>query len=219
MAVTVRARPGHGGLIDRLRPLVCGIAPENALDDAWHGHCKGCRLVSLRTSLLTWLCACSLLAASGCTRAAESTGERGTTLVTRTPEEVPGRAQFERGAMLTARADYAGAEHALVQALTSGYPAARVLPLLLEVCRKADHLSAGVDYATPYLRLHPDDYRLRYRVAELLHALGRFGEARRELEGVIDAAPNYGPAHLLLAVTLRDQLHDANAAAEHLAVY
>jgi tetratricopeptide (TPR) repeat protein len=126
---------------------------------------------------------------------------------------------FERGATLTARADYAGAEHALVQALSSGYPAARVLPLLLEVCRKADHLSAGVDYATPYLRLHPDDYRLRYRAAELSYALGRFDQVRRELERVLDVAPNFGPAHFLLAVTLRDHFHDANAAAEHLAVY
>lgn len=175
--------------------------------------------MSFRTSLRTWLCACSLLAATDCTRAPESTGERGTSLATRVPDEVPGRALFERGAMLHARADFAGAEHALVQALTSGYPAARVLPLLLEVCRKAGHLSAGVDYATPYLRLHPDDYRLRFRVAELLYALGRYAEARRELEGVIDAAPNYGPAHLLLAATRRDHVDDANAADEHLAAY
>jgi tetratricopeptide (TPR) repeat protein len=126
---------------------------------------------------------------------------------------------FERGAALAASADFAGAERALVQALSSGYPAARVLPLLLEVCRKAGHLSAGVDYATPYLQLHPDDYRLRYRVAELQYALGHFDKVRSELEGVIDVAPNFGPAHFLLAVTLRDHFHDANAAAEHLAVY
>ncbi len=175
--------------------------------------------MSYRTSLRSWLCACSLLAASGCTRAAESTGERGTTLATRGPEDVPGLAMFQRGAARTARADYTGAEHALVQALSSGYPAARVLPLLLEVCRKAGRLSAGVDYATPYLRLHPDDYRLRFRVAELSYVLGHFDQVRRELAGVIAVAPNYGPAHFLLAVTLRDHFQDAKAAAEHLAVF
>jgi tetratricopeptide (TPR) repeat protein len=116
---------------------------------------------------------------------------------------VPGQAMFDRGSALTARGDYAGAEHALVEALVGGYTAARVLPILLDVCRKADHLSAGVDYAMPYLRLHPSDFPLRYRVAELLYALGRYDQARSELDHVLDVAPNYGPAHELLAVTLR----------------
>jgi tetratricopeptide (TPR) repeat protein len=148
--------------------------------------------------------------------------ESGTTLVaqgTRADLDVPERALFDRGTGLAAQADYAGAEHALVEALTAGYPAARVLPVLIEVCRKANRLSAGVDYATPYLRLHPGDYPLRYRVAELLFALGRYDQTRSELERVLDIAPNYGPAHFLLAITLRDHFHDANAAAEHLAVY
>jgi tetratricopeptide (TPR) repeat protein len=175
-----------------------------------------------RASLSAWLCACSLLAANGCTHTAGMERESGTTFAapgTRADLDVPGRASFDRGTALTARADYTGAEHALVEALTAGYPAARVLPLILDVCRKADRLSAGVDYATPYLRLHPGDYPLRYRVAELLFALGRYEQTRSELERVLDIAPNYGPAHFLLAVTLRDHFHDANAAAEHLAVY
>jgi predicted Zn-dependent protease len=176
----------------------------------------------MRASLTAWLCACSFLAAAnGCTRAAGVERDSGTTVAdpARADHDVPGRQQFERGVALIASADYTGAEHALTEALTAGYPAARVLPLLIEVCRKADHLSAGVDYATPYLRLHPSDYVLRYRVAELLFELGRFGAVRTELDRVLEVAPNYGPAHFLLAVTLRDHFHDANAAAEHLAAY
>jgi tetratricopeptide (TPR) repeat protein len=175
-----------------------------------------------RASLSAWLCACSLLAANGCTRTAGMERASGTTLAaqsTRADLTVSGRALFDRGTALTVRADYAGAEHALVEALSAGYPATRVLPMLVAVCRKADRLSAGVDYATPYLRLHPGDYLLRYRVAELLFALGRYEQSRSELERVLDIAPNYGPAHFLLAVTLRDHFHDAKAAAEHLTVY
>lgn len=175
-----------------------------------------------RVSLWAWLCACSLLAASnGCTRSAAVELDAGTTLASRAraDRDVPGRALFDRGVALAAGADFASAESTLAQALTAGYAAARVLPVLVEVCRRADRLSAGVDYATPYLRLHPGDYALRYRVAELLFALGRFEQVRSELDRVLDVAPNYGPAHFLLAVTLRDHFHDAKAAAEHLAVY
>jgi tetratricopeptide (TPR) repeat protein len=178
--------------------------------------------MSIRASLSTWLFACSFLAAAnGCTRAARMERESGTTLAARAraDSDVPGRELFDRGMALAANADYSGAEHALAEALSAGYPAARLLPQLVEVCRKADRLSVGVDYATPYLRLHPGDYTLRYRVAELLFALGRYDTVRSELDRVIEVAPNYGPAHFLLAVTLRDHFSDANAAAEHLAVY
>jgi tetratricopeptide (TPR) repeat protein len=91
--------------------------------------------------------------------------------------------------------------------------------VLIEVCRRAGRESAGVEYARPYLELHPGDYKLRYGVAELLFQLGRYDQVRSELVRVLDLAPNFGPAHFLLAVTLRDHLNDANAAAEHLAVY
>jgi predicted Zn-dependent protease len=108
---------------------------------------------------------------------------------------------FDRGTASAAHGDYAGAEHALVEALSGGYPPAHVLPILVEVCRKAGRLSAGVEYATPYLRLHPGDFPLRYRVAELLYALGQYDQARSELDHVLDMAPNYRPAHELWAVT------------------
>jgi tetratricopeptide (TPR) repeat protein len=176
----------------------------------------------LRASLSAWLCACSFLAAAnGCTRATRTERESGTTFAgrARAGHDAPGREQLDLGVTLAANADYAGAEHALAEALKAGYPAATTLPHLVEVCRKAGRLSAGVEYATPYLRLHPGDYALRYRVAELLFALGRYDTVRSELARVLEAAPNFGPAHYLLAVTLRDHFHDANAAAEHLAVY
>lgn len=191
--------------------------------------------MNLRAPLVAWLCAFgSLATASGCTHAAPPLRARSTIVATpaRATDDVPdcvtdrphatvcrGRALFERGELSATNADYKSAEHALSEALSAGYPAARVLPLLVEVCRRAGRQSAGVDYARPYLELHPGDYTLRYRVAELLFQLGRFDEVRSELDRVLDLAPNFGPAHFLLAVTLRDHLNDANAAAEHLAAY
>lgn len=215
MAARGVARTPVGGRQDTIKVAIAGGTRGT---NAATGICT----MPFRVSLSAWLFACSFVAAHGCTRSAGIERESGTTLAARGARAdltVQGRTLFDRGTASAAHADYAGAEHALVEALTAGYPAARVLPVLVEVCRKADRLSAGVDHATPYLRLHPGDYPLRYRVAELLFALGRYDRTRSELERVLDVAPNYGPAHFLLAVTLSDHLHDAKAAAEHLAVY
>jgi Flp pilus assembly protein TadD len=171
---------------------------------------KALSIMRFDVLLFALLGACWLLAANGC---ATDTGERGTTPAALAPRDqnesnAPASAQFERGARLAARADYTNAERPLVEALTGGYPAARVLPLLLTVCRNAGHLSAAVDYATPYLQLHPADFSLRYRVAELLFELGRFERTASELRRVLEIAPNHASAHSLLAVTLRDHVRD-----------
>jgi tetratricopeptide (TPR) repeat protein len=126
---------------------------------------------------------------------------------------------FQRGAKLATLAQYTAAEQTLSEALERGYPAARVLPVLLDVCSKNARQGMAVSYAAPYLQLNPGDFQLRYRVATLLFELGRYDQARSELSRVLDSAPNHARAHYVLALILRDHVGDAAQAARHFAAY
>jgi tetratricopeptide (TPR) repeat protein len=169
------------------------------------------------------LCLCGLLLGSGC---APNGGSSTTPLAaTRGSEQAHAASatsaadSFQRGAELASRGQYTAAEQALSEALEAGYPAARVLPLLLDVCSENARQSVAVSYAEPYLQLNPGDFQLRYRVATLLFELGRYQQVRSELLRVLDSAPNHARAHYLLALTLRDHLGDDVQAAQHFAAY
>ncbi|HKP59871.1 MAG TPA: tetratricopeptide repeat protein [Polyangiales bacterium] len=173
----------------------------------------------MRWGLPSLLCLCGLLMAAGCAGAAHSettarAAARGTE-----PQGTSAAESFQRGTELATRSQYTAAEQALSEALEGGYPAARVLPVLLDVCNKNGRQSVAVSYAAPYLRLNPGDFQLRYQVAQLLFELGRFDEVRSELSRVLDTAPNHARAHYLLALTLRDHLADDVQAARHFAAY
>ena len=168
------------------------------------------------TLSLLWLC--GLLMALGC--ASQKRTETTTPLAARVDERAPSAAAlFQRGTEEAALARYTAAEQTLSEALEGGYPAARVLPLLLDVCSKNARQSVAVGYAAPYLQLNPGDFQLRYRVATLLFELGRYDQVRSELSRVLDSAPNHARAHYLLALTLRDHFGDDAQAARHFAAY
>ena len=194
--------------------------PSDALSAAAHLACKlqNARLTMRTAALLTFLGACSL-AATGCTHTLES--DRNTTPPSATARHTKSSVEtaFERGRSHADRGEYATAERELAAALAGGYAPARVLPVLLDVCAASRRYQAAVDYATPYLQLHPGDFQLRYRVASLLLELGQYERARSELRSVLATAPNFAPAHYLLAVTLRDYFRDTQEAAAHFSAY
>jgi len=85
----------------------------------------------------------------------------------------------------------------------SGFPEARALPALVDVCVRASRLRAALDHAEPYLRRHPDAWRVRHLVASLHLALGHRARALAELARVVaderaDAAALYLHGRLLL---------------------
>ena len=121
---------------------------------------------------------------------------------------------FNQGEQLATHGDPIRAEQYLSSAVQRGYPARKALPLLLRVCVASSRLGAALQYAAPYLRLHPDDYHLRYLVAAVQLGLGRPDEAQRELSRVLRDAPDYADAHYLLGTILRDQGAADAAAAE-----
>lgn len=122
---------------------------------------------------------------------------------------------FHDGEALAARGDLVRAEQYLAAAIRHGYPQERVLPVLLRVCLSSSRLGAALQHATPYLRLHPSDYRLRWVVASVLIGLGRYDQARVELLRVLTNAPEHAEAHYLLGLLLRDHYNDDDAAAPH----
>ncbi|HEY2736310.1 MAG TPA: tetratricopeptide repeat protein [Polyangiales bacterium] len=128
-------------------------------------------------------------------------------------------ALFARGERLAKQGDPIRAEQYLSASLDRGFPAVRALPLLLRVCIASSRLAVALQYATPYLRLHPDDYHLRYLVAAVQLGLGRPEESKRQLELVLQDAPDYADAHYLLGIVLRDHLQQGERAAEEFALH
>jgi tetratricopeptide (TPR) repeat protein len=126
---------------------------------------------------------------------------------------------YREGERLALQGDPIRAEQYLSTAIQRGYPAGLAMPLLLRVCVVSSRLGAALKYATPYLRLHPDDYHLRYLVAAVQLGLGRPNEARTELERVLLRAPDHADAHYLLGVVLRDHLGDTGGAVEQFALH
>ena len=119
---------------------------------------------------------------------------------------------FRDGERMAQAGDALRAEQYLNAAMQRGYPAQRAMPLLLRVCIASSRLGVALQYAAPYLQLHPEDYRLRYLVAAVQLGLGRASEARMELTRVVRDAPDFAEAHYLLGVVLRDHLNDPEAA-------
>lgn len=129
--------------------------------------------------------------------------------------DIPAEQLFSQGQQLARQGDLLRAEEYLSAALQRGHPPAQTLPVLLKVCLAASRLGAALNYAQPYLQLHPDDYPLRYLVAAVQFGLSRPEQAARELRRVVQQQPDFAQAHYLLAVILRDHAHDLDAATRH----
>jgi tetratricopeptide (TPR) repeat protein len=130
-------------------------------------------------------------------------------------ENVQATQLFHDGQVLASRGDLVRAEQYIAAAIRQGYPQERALPLLLRVCISSSRLSAALHHATPYLRLHPEDHRLRWVVASVLIGLGHYDRARLELLRVLSSVPEHAEAHYLLGVLLRDEYGDEDAAKPH----
>ncbi|MBN1653747.1 MAG: tetratricopeptide repeat protein [Deltaproteobacteria bacterium] len=126
---------------------------------------------------------------------------------------------FEMGYQFANRGDLVRAEQYLSAAIARGYPANRALPALIRICISESRLGAALKYAEPYLRQHPQEWRLRFIVSSVLLALGQADRARVELDRVIKESPNHAPSHYLLGVIYRDEYDDRDSARRHFTRY
>ncbi len=126
--------------------------------------------------------------------------------------EVGAQRLFETGLAAASQGDYVRAEQYLAAAGARGHDETAVIGPLVRVCVASSRLRQALVYAQPYLRRHPDDWRLRFVVAATLLALERVDESRTEYERVVSAAPDAPEPWFALGALLREQLHDDAAA-------
>jgi tetratricopeptide (TPR) repeat protein len=136
-----------------------------------------------------------------------------------TSQSEAARALFERGQALVAEGDSVRAEQYLAAALREGYDWQEALPPLLRVCLTGSRLRAGLNYATPYLKSHPDVIWLRYLVATVYLGLGQPLRAREHLLAIAGQAPYAARTAYLLGVTEWEGLGDEAAATAHFKEY
>lgn len=142
------------------------------------------------------------------------------TLPTNDPiAEVDPAVLFQQGEALAQEGDLVRAEQYMSAAIDRGYSPERGLPILVRVCVMGSRIRPALEYVTPYLQRHPSNWALRYLVASLHLGLNHPEVARDELLRVVAQAPNEPQPHYLLAVTLADELHDADGARVHFARY
>ena len=126
---------------------------------------------------------------------------------------------FATGMAAASGGDLVRAEQYLAAAGARGYDETKIIGPLVRVCVAASRLRQALLYAQPYLRTHPDDWRLRFVVASIHVGLDSVADARRELERVVLAAPEVPEPHFALAALLRERLRDDAAARPHFERY
>ena len=108
--------------------------------------------------------------------------------------------------------DATRAEEYLNAARDAGGDEREVVRALMDVCINDHRYRAAVGYAEQFLRRHPRDRELRFLLATLDVALGDASNALHELRTVLDEAPDNTEARYVLAVVLRDEIGDPEAA-------
>lgn len=108
--------------------------------------------------------------------------------------------------------DATRAEDYLNAARESGGDERVIVRALLDVCVADHRYRAAVGYAENFLRHHPRDRELRFLLATLHVALGNSASAVKELHTVLLEAPGNAEARYVLAVVLRDEVGDFEAA-------
>jgi predicted Zn-dependent protease len=129
------------------------------------------------------------------------------------------RALYERGLALVGEGDSVRAEQYLAAALREGHDWRQTLPPLLRVCLTGSRLRAGLNYAGPYLRSHPDELWLRYLVATVYLGLGQPLRAREHLHAIRGKTPYEARTEYLLGHTEWEGFGNAAGAAEHFRAY
>jgi predicted Zn-dependent protease len=129
------------------------------------------------------------------------------------------RALYERGRELAAQGDSVRAEQYLAAALREGHDWEQALPPLLRVCLTGSRLRAALNYASPYLRAHPDATWLRYLVATVYLGLGQPVHAREHLLAIEGQPPYEARTQYLLGQTEWEGFGNAVAATRHFREY
>lgn len=115
---------------------------------------------------------------------------------------------FDLGTQVAQQGDFVRAEQYFTAARDHGYPEEQVMGPLMSVCIRSSRYSAALGYGEPYLERHPEDFRLRTLVATIQMSLDQPDAAQRNLRHVIEDAPEEAMPHYMLAVLLRDAVHD-----------
>jgi tetratricopeptide (TPR) repeat protein len=139
-----------------------------------------------------------------------------------TPDADPGaaaQALFERGMQFEREGDSVRAEQYLAGALREGYDWEQALPPLLRVCLTGSRLRAGLNYAAPYLKAHPDAVWLRYLISTVYLGLGQPVKAREHLLAIEGEAPYQARTQYLLGQTEWEGFGNEAAAAAHYREY
>lgn len=129
------------------------------------------------------------------------------------------QALFERGVQFEKEGDSVRAEQYLAGALREGYDWEQALPPLLRVCLTGSRLRAGLNYATPYLKTHPDAVWLRYLIATVYLGLGQPVKAREHLLAIEGKAPYQARTQYLLGQTEWEGFGNEAAAEAHYREY
>lgn len=163
----------------------------------------------LRTSVV--LLSLCLTACSAAPAAAPATPE--------TDHAAAAQALFERGMQFEKEGDSVRAEQYLAGALREGYDWEQALPPLLRVCLTGSRLRAALNYATPYLKTHPDAVWLRYLISTVYLGLGQPVKAREHLLAIQGKAPYQARTQYLLGQTEWEGFGNEVAAAAHYREY
>lgn len=126
---------------------------------------------------------------------------------------------YAHGAALAQQGDSMRAEQYIVAAVERGFSVEEALPLLIQVCVASDRLSSALSHAEPHLRQHPNRWPLRHVVGTLYLGLGRVDDAQRELERVVEQAPDAAMPRFHLGMLLYENRGDREAARPHLERY
>jgi Flp pilus assembly protein TadD len=160
--------------------------------------------------------AAGLLALQGC---AASQGDRMKAEIRRAEAEQTSDKLVRRGKEFAAAGDTTRAEQYFASAINRGGDEQVILPMLLMVCIQDGRFRVAIDYASTYLKAHPNDTRVRLLLGTLYSAVGDATPAHRELQRVLDARPTDADAHYALAVLSRDNENDPVSADKHFREY
>jgi len=152
------------------------------------------------------------LVAAGATACTPQPGAKLASDVDAAKKEHTPEVLIERGKAFASVGDFTRAEQYLAAALEEGADPAVALPLLLRSCIAEQRYRVALNYAEPYLKRRPDDYKLRFVVGSLYATIGETKAARGELEELARVKPDYAEVHFALGVLLRDDEQDAAGA-------
>ena len=100
-----------------------------------------------------------------------------------------------------------------------GASSSQVLPRMLTLYAEDGQFRLAIEHAENYLRLHPDDPRVRLCLASFYQAVGESGEAVHELDRVVAREPRNADAHFALATLLQESSGERARSDRHYRAY